>query len=155
MRWSIGGRSIATAATANHVGAQLWNPHATKPVWVTAISLAQTGAVVSNPAVYRSSARGATPTATVTPTIASDWDRMISPPSAAVLELATFGTQPTLDGVPLFRWNNPAAAGSGFIVPFETKDLHGIEILAGAGLSIATPVAVILQPFDVTFFMFE
>ncbi len=155
MRWSIGGRSLATTAVANQVGAQLWNPSTTRAVWVTAISLAQTGAVVSNPALKRSTARGATPTATVTPTIANDWDRLLSPPTASVLELATFGTAPTLEGVPLFSWNNPAAAGSGFIMPFESKDLHGIEIGPASGLCIYTPVAVILQPFDVTFFMFQ
>jgi hypothetical protein len=155
MRWSIGGRSAATAATANHVGAQLWNASTTRPVWVTGIALAQTVATVSNPSLRRSSARGATPATTVTPTIASHWERVIIPPSVAVLELALFTTQPTLDGPALFKWNNPAAIASGFIVPFETRDLQGIEILPGAGLCITTEVAVILQPFDVTFFMYE
>ncbi len=155
MRWSIGARSLATAATANHVGAQFWNPSTTKTVWVTAISIAQTGAVVSNPAIKRSTVKGATPTATTTPTIANDWDRMLIPPSVSILETATFGTQPTLEGVPLLAWNNPAAIGSGFIMPFETKDLHGIELLPVSGLCIYTPVAVILQPMDVTFFVME
>ncbi len=155
MRWSIGARSLATAATANHVGAQFWNPSTTIPVFVTAISLAQTAAVVSNPALKRSTARGATPTATTTPTIASDYERALSPPSAAVLETATFGTQPTLEGVPLFVWNNPAAIASGYIIPFETKDMQGITVNPGAGLCIYTPVAVILQPMDVTFWVYS
>jgi hypothetical protein len=152
MRWSIGGRSAATAATANHCGAQLWNPHASQSVKVMAIAISQTGAVVSNPAIARSSARGATPATTVTPTIASDWDRDLSPPSVAVLELALFTTQPTIDGVPLFKWNNAASIGAGFIIPFDPP---GIIVKAGAGMVIFTPVAVILQPMDVTFFLQE
>jgi len=155
MRWSIGGRGLATAATANHVLAQLWNPSSTVPIFVTGVSLAQTGAVVSNSNLTRSSARGATPTSTKTPTIASDWERKIIPPSVSVLELATFATQPTLDGEPLFKWNEAATIGAGFIVPFETKDIPGIKILPGAGLCISTPVAVIHQVADVTFFVFE
>ena len=155
MRWLIGGRSLATAATSNHCGAQLWNPSTTNACWVAAISLAQTAATISNVSIKRSTARGATPTATVTPTIASDMDRAIIPPTVAVLELATFTTQPTLEGVPLWSWNNPAAIGSGFVIPFETKDLHGIKIPPGTGLCVYTPVAVILQPFDITLFMFE
>lgn len=155
MRWAIGGRGLATAATANHCLAQLWNPSSTVPVYVTGFSYAVTAAAVGNLAIQRSSARGATPTSTVTPTIASDYERKIIPPSVAVLELATFGTQPTLDGVPLFKWNNPAAIGSGAIVPFETKDIPGIKILPGAGLCIATPVAVVHPVADVTFFLME
>lgn len=155
MRWSLAGRSANTAATANHVAAQLWNPSSNRPVWVSAIALAQRAATVSNIALKRSTARGATPTTTVTPTIASDYEREISPPSAAVLELATFGTQPTLEGVPLFSWNDPAAVASGFIIPFETKDLQGIKILPGAGLCLYTIDAVIFQASDITFHMFE
>lgn len=155
MRWSIGARSLATAATANHCGFQFWNPSTSRPVWVTAISFAQTGAIVSNPALKRSTVRGATPTGTNTPTIANDWDRMLIPPTLSVLETGTFGTQPTLEGVDLFKWNLPAAIGSGFMTQFETKDLHGIEVLPGSGLCIYTPVAVILQPADCTFNLFE
>lgn len=155
MRWSVAGRGLATAATANHVLAQLWNPSSTRAVWVTAISLANTTTTACHTAVGRTSARGATPTSTVTPTIASDFQRIISPQSAAVLELATFGTQPTLDGVPLYRFPPAAATGAGFVIPFESKDCQGIEILPGAGLAIFTPVATIHQVSDVTFFMFE
>ncbi len=150
--YSVGGRTLATAATANHVGAQFWNPSTTKGVWVTAVSWFQTAGTVSNPAIARSSARGATPTATVTPTVDSNWDRGVTPPSASVLELATFGTQPTITGVPLFKSNLPAAIGSGFILPFTGR---GIFVPSATGLVVFTPVAVILQPADVTYFWEE
>lgn len=150
--YSVGGRHLATAATANHVGAQLWNPSTTKGIWVTAVAMFQTGGVVSNPALSRTSARGATPTSTVTPDIDNDWDRAVAPPSGVVLELATFGTQPTLAGPDLFKANMPAAIGSGFMVPFAGR---GIFVPSATGLAIYTPVAVILQPADVTFFWEE
>ncbi len=155
MRWSIAGRSLATTAVANQVAAQLWNPSTTRACWVTQISVFQTGAVVSNLAVKRSTVKGATPTTTVTPTIANDWERKIIPPTVAVLELATFTTAPTLDGTPLFQANNPATAGSGFILPFESAGTDGIEIPPASGLCVYTPVAVILQPGDFTFFLIE
>jgi hypothetical protein len=150
--YSVGGRNVATAATANHVGAQFWNPSTTRGVWVTAVSWFQTVATVSNPAISRSSARGATPTSTVTPDIDNNWDRSVAPPSACVLEMSTFGTQPTLAGPDLFKTNLPAAIGSGFIIPFTGR---GVFVPSATGLVVYTPVAVILQPADVTFFWSE
>lgn len=151
-QFSVGGRTAATAATANHVGAQMWNPSSTRSIYITAVAWFQTVATVSNPSIQRSTARGATPTATVTPDIDNNWDRDVAPASAAVLELATFGTQPTLATPPLFSSNLPAAIGSGFLVPFSGR---GIKVPAGTGLCIYTPVAVILQPADVTFWWEE
>lgn len=151
-QFSVGGRTAASAATANHVGAQFWNPSSSRSVYVTAVSWFQTVATVSNPAIQRSSARGATPTTTVTPDIDNNWDRDVAPASAAVLELATFSSQPTLAGPDLFKANLPAAIGSGFLVPFTGR---GIKVPAGTGLCVYTPVAVILQPADCTFFWEE
>lgn len=152
-RYSIAGRTLATAATANHVAAQLWNPHASERVLVHEITWCQLVATVSNIAVMRTTARGATPTATVTPTIASDYARSLLPPSGAVLELATFGTQPTLEGVPLFRWNMAANIGTGFMYTFPEP----VEVLPGSGLVVCMPpsLSVIIQPADVTFVLSE
>jgi hypothetical protein len=155
MRWSIAGRSAATAATANHCAAQLWNASSTRTIWVTAVGWSKTVATADTVALKRSTARGATPATTVTPTIANDWEREIIPPSLAVLELALFTTQPTLEGVALLQYSMPAAIASGFILPFETKDLQGIKIIPGAGLCLYTPVATILQPADVFFNIYE
>src|SRR5262245_52398878 len=97
MIYRVGGRTAATAATANHVAAQLWNASSTVPLWVRELHISSTTAGASNIGVNRSNARGATPTATVTPDIDNDVEKALAPPSTAVLELATFGTQPTLD----------------------------------------------------------
>ena len=145
-RYSASGRSLATAATANHCAAQLWNPSTTVSIFVHEIHFVQTAAVVSNLVVQRSSARGAAPTATVTPDIDNDYEHGLAPPSGAVLELATFGTQPTLATPPLLAWNLPAAIGSGLMWVFSRP----IRVKPGAGICIATPVAVILQPGDCT-----
>lgn len=157
MRWSISGRGLATAGTINHVLAQLWNPSSTRTIWCTAIGYSKTAATADVVAVKRSSARGATPTSTVTPTISSDWEREISPPSVSVLELATFTTQPTLDAssVPFFQYGLAAAIGAGFIIPFETKDLQGFKILPGSGLCLYSPTAAITQVADVFFNIYE
>lgn len=145
--YSVSGRSLATAATANHCAAQLWNPSTTIPIFVTEVHFVQTIATVSNLVIQRSSARGATPTATVTPDIDNDYDHGLAPPSASVLELATFSTQPTLATPPLKAWYLPAAIGSGLMWVFP----HPIKVKPGAGLCIATPVSVVLQPGDVVF----
>lgn len=147
-RYAVGGRSLDTAATADHVAAQLWNPHGTKAIYVREVHLIQIAATVSNPGLARSSARGATPTATVTPDLDNHFDRLAAPASAAVLELATFGTQPTLSPPYLFRYNFPAAGGAGLIWTFYDTPLL---VPAGTGLCIATPVAVVLQDSDITF----
>ena len=113
LRYSVGGRSAATAATANHVAVQLWNPSTDNPILVVEIRASQNSAAVANHMLSRSSGRGATPTSTVTPDIDSQYERFLTQPSVSVLELATFGTQPTLATPPLEQTSLPAAVGAG------------------------------------------
>jgi hypothetical protein len=152
MKWSIAGRTAATAATANQVGAQLWHPAgSTRSLRVMAVSWYQNTAGPSVVAVDRSSARGNAATS-LTPVVTNDWAGNTAPPSAAVLDLAAFSQQPTLvPGTELFRASLANAAGSGFNHPFP----GGITIPAGTGLCIYTPVGTILQPADVTFYVVE
>ena len=150
--FSIAGRSVATAATANVAGAQLWNASSTKSIFVTQIAWSKTVATADFVALVRSSARG-TAGSTVTPAQQSDNDYVGAPPSGALLDLSTFSAQPTLISATsyMFRWSLPAAIGSGFILPFP--DL--LTIPAGTGLVIVTPPATIQQPADVTFWWKE
>lgn len=106
-----------------------------------------TAATVCNLALARSTARGATPGATVTPDLDNSQNRGKAPNSAFVLELAAFGTQPTVDGSDLVRWNLPAAIGAGVILPLRRP----VEVPAGTGLVLITPVAVLFPISDVTF----
>lgn len=146
-RHAAAGRTVATAATANHVGAQLWNPSSSASIYVYEIHWVKTVATVDNLSIQRSSTRGATPTATVTPDADNEFEGGTTSPTATVLELATFGTQPTLATPALLRWNLPAAIGAGLMWVFSTP----IRVRPGTGLCVATPVAVILQPADVAF----
>src|SRR5207344_2116134 len=95
-QYVAGGRTVATAATINHVAAQLWNPSTTMPIYVKQFWVVTTSATVSNLAINRSTNKGATPTTTVTPDIDNDIENYVAPVTASILELATFTTQPTL-----------------------------------------------------------
>jgi hypothetical protein len=149
MRYSVAGRSADTAATANHVAAQLWNPDANTSLYVVEVQWFLVGATVSNAAIARSTARGATPGTSVTPDGDNAYNRPAdTPPSGPVLELAAFGTQPTLATPAMYQGSAPAAQGAGYIWSFRDP---GIEVPAGTGLCVYTPVAVILQDSDFTF----
>jgi len=147
-RYAVAGRSAATAATADQSGAVLWNPHSTKIIEVTEIWWFKTVATADNPAVIRTSTRGTTPGSTVTPDADNAFDRSATPQSGALLDLAAWATYPTVQGPYMHRENLPAAIGSGIVWAFPDDP---IEIPPGTGLAVATPVATILQPGDVTF----
>lgn len=151
--FAVSGRSANTAATADHVAAQLWNPDATRGLWVVEIHMQKcTTATLDNHGVVRSSTRGATPTTTVTPDLDNDFEREVTPDTGAVLELATFGTQPALATPYLYRGVLPAAVGSAVQYVFPGD---GIKVPFGTGLCIATPVAVVLMASDFTFVFHE
>ena len=61
--------------------------------------------------------------------------------------LQGFATEPVIAGPYMARTNLPAAIGAGFIWVFAEP----IEVPAGTGLAVVTPVAVILQPADYTY----
>lgn len=151
--FAIAGRSANTAATADHVAAQLWNPDATRSLWVVEIHIQKsTTATTDVHGVVRSSARGATPTTTSTPDLDNDFEREITPDTGAVLELATFGTQPTVAGPYMYRGILPAAIGSATQYVFPGR---GIKVPPGTGLCVATPVSTILQASDFSFIFWE
>lgn len=146
-RYGCGGRSANTAATQDHVAASLWNPSSAVTLQVYEIWVFKTVGTADNHVLYRTTARG-TPGSTVTPTINSDFDRGLAPPSGALIDLAAYSVQPTLAAsLPIARANLPATVGSGFIWVFSTP----IRIKPGEGLAVATPVATILQASDISF----
>lgn len=146
-RYAVGGRTVATAATANHAAAALWNPSTTKAIKLREVWVFKTAATVDNHGLRRITARG-TAGSTVTPDSSTSLDTpRITPQSGALLDLAAYTVQPTLTGVLLSRANLPAAIGAGFIWVFAEP----IIIPPGEGLALITPEAVILQPSDVTF----
>lgn len=147
MNYMVGGRSANTAATADHVAAALWNPSSAVTMWVKEIWVFKTVGTADNHCLYYITGRG-TAGSTVTPTINSDLERSLAPPSGALLDLALYSVQPTLAAsLCIVRANLPATVGSGFIWVFSDP----IRIKPGQGLAVATPVATILQASDFTF----
>src|SRR5687767_11340936 len=115
----VAGRSAATAATANHVAACLWNPSATLTIFVTEVHVCLTAATAANLSLRKTSTRGTPPAGSVVATIDNSHDSSAAPASGAVLDLAAFTAQPTLVGVPIERWALPAAIGAAgmFVFP--------------------------------------
>lgn len=152
-RFSIAGRTSISAATINTPVVGLWNPSTTRPLWLTAIGWAKTVGTVDNFAILRTSTRG-TPASTLTPVQANDEDNEAAPITGALLDLGAYSVAPTLVSATVypFRWNLPATVGAGFILPMQGD---GMKIGPASGLVILTPVAVALQPADVTFFWSE
>lgn len=151
--YAVAGRSANTAATQDHVAAQLWNPDGSRGLWVVEVHIQKsTTATADSHGIVRSSARGATPTTTVTPDADNDFEREVVPDTGGVLELATFSSQPTLAAPYLYRGTLPAAIGSAVQYVFPG---NGIKVPFGTGLCVATPVAVILMASDFTFVFHE
>lgn len=129
------GRSAATAATADHAIAQLWNPASTQRIKVIQFGVFKGGAGAANDAfrLRRSTARG-TAGSTVTPNIEAHSERAVAPVSGALIDLAAFSVQPTLAAGelgPEFMAAAFAAAGTIYAIP------GGIVIPPGTGLVIA------------------
>jgi hypothetical protein len=146
--YMVRGRTVATAATADHCVATLWNPSTTVRIIVYEIALCANAAPAASAGIYlrRASARG-TAGSTVTPAIQNDVARLLAPPSGALLDLATYTGQPTFETLGLYGWTLAAVAASGLIIPFP----RGIEVPVGTGLSIVTTNAVAIPASDVSF----
>lgn len=144
--FSVRGRTAATAATAGHAIAQLWNQHSTQRMLVTKIQVfKQGGAGTAGDAweVRRSTARG-TPGSTITPALAQDENRSLAPVTG-LLDLAAFTVQPTLEAGGLDSWVAANVIASGIILPVN------IEVPPGAGIVLAQIAASIWPVSEVVF----
>lgn len=149
--YMVAARSGATAATADHVVACLWNPHATKSIYVFMVMWGMSNAT-SNTTYHlrRATARG-TPGTTVTPGIDNDFDHTAAPISGALLDLAAYLVQPTIDATKTLRGLVNKLAGGGMRFFFMGKSRR---IPAGEGLAIAQNAAT-ASVLDVTFWWEE
>jgi hypothetical protein len=150
--FSCRGITAATAATADHALAALWNPDSLKRIKVIETGLFKGGAGASADSVYicRITARG-TAGSTVTPTASNAWDGDDSPMSGSLLDLAAYSGQPTRAAAPyMFGWVASAVAGSGIIWPTP----RGISVPPGTGLCIAQRVAT-AWPISEVYFVWE
>jgi hypothetical protein len=144
--YRVNGVTVATAATDAHAVAALWNPHATARIRVVEISLVAVAAPGAGAGIElrRITARG-TPGSTVTPAIQQHDARAIAPPSGALLDLAAYTVQPTLEAGGLWGWVLGAVIGSGFIYPVPL----GIVVPPGAGLALVNRAAIIVPASEV------
>lgn len=94
----------------------------------------------------RMSARG-TAGSTVTPAIQQHDARELAPPSGALLDLATYSAQPTVEAGGLMAWVLGAVIGSGFIYPIP----RGIRVKPGAGLVMVTRAAIAVPACEAWF----
>lgn len=144
--------TAASAATDAHGVAALWNPHASLAIRVVEISLVAVTAPGAGSGIElrRISVRG-TPGSTVTPAIQQHDGRVLAPPSGALLDLAAYTGQPTLEAGGLWAWILGAVIGSGFIYPIP----RGITLLPGAGLALVNRAAIAVPAAEVTFVWLE
>src|SRR5262245_20079851 len=148
MIYSARGFTAATAATADHALAVLWNPSGSKRIRVVEVGLFKAGAGTANDSVYlaRRTTRGTTGS-TVTPDADNAWEGDATPDSGALLDLAAFSAQGTQSTPFLWGFVAAAAAGSGLIWPCP----RGIIVPAGTGLAIAQRAATAWPTSEVYF----
>ena len=148
MTFRVNGLTAATAASADHALASLWNPHATARIRLVEISVVATTAPAAGSGLElrRITTRG-TPGSTVTPGIQNHDARELAPPSGVLLDLAAFTGQPTLEANGLWGWILGAVIGSGFIYPIP----RGLVIPAGAGIALVNRAAIAVPACEVTF----
>jgi len=144
-RYSVCGRCSTTVATADVPAATLWNPSSIKTIYVREVSTFTLG-VAWNSELIRTSTRG-TPGTTVTPDIDNDRDRLLAPPSGALLDLCSYAVNPTVQGPAMARMTIVGVAGSGYSLSFNPP----IAVPAGTGLAIANALAASCGVMDVTF----
>jgi hypothetical protein len=148
--YSARGRNAATAATTDHAIWSLWNPHSTQRIKLIAVSMfAQGGSPASGYSIRlrRITARG-TAGSTVTPGISNHSTRGAAPPSGALLDLAAFSVQPTLEASSVdfgFGYTFANTQASGLVYPIP----GGIEIPPGAGVACIQVPASASTTFEI------
>lgn len=147
-RYRVNGLTTATAATDAHAIFEVWNPDATKRIYLAEFSINEVTAPGAGAGIClrRTSAKG-TAAATVTPVAAHSDENDSAPDSAFTLELGAFSVQPTLvTGEVGISWTFAAVAGSGIVYPISGK---GICIPPGTGLAICNRAAIVVVAAEV------
>lgn len=131
-RYSVGGRCAALPAVTQSPLGVLWNPHATKDIYVVSLSCFRSTLGAASQYIWlRTTTRG-TPGSTVTPDIDNDVERLLAPISGAVLDLAAYTVEPTKVGDPASHQIVPSTAiGDGQELFFNSP----IRVPAGTGLA--------------------
>jgi hypothetical protein len=116
-------------------------------MWCKELHLVNTTAASAQVRLARTTTRG-TAGSTVTPDIDNEYARAATPPSGALLDLATYSAQPTVDASALDQWTTPATIGAGKVWSFGSK---GILVPPGQGLALVNQGAVVVAAMNVVF----
>lgn len=148
--FSVRGFTAATAATADHSLAELWNNNTTKAIKVLEVGVSKAGgAGAAGDSLYicRTTARG-TAGSTVTPDADNSWE--LAGSTSTLLDLAAFSVQPTKAAPNMWGWTAAAVAGAGIIWPTP----RGIWIPQSGGLAIVQRAAT-AWPTSEVYFVYE
>lgn len=130
-RYAVGGRTAA--GTQNEPLGALWNPHASIDLHVLFWSIDVAIAAATRFFLARITTRG-TPGSTVTPDADNALDRRASPASGALLDLADYTVNPTIETPPLERFEISAPLGSAIWKSYDP--LRPLLVPAGTGLCL-------------------
>ena len=130
MRYAVAG-AITGFDTGEIIG-HLWNPSTTRAFYIVhaSLSISATSGVAEYISLRRTTTAGTTPGATVTPDADNAFNRMVAPPSGAILYLGNFATAPTQSRT-FQNWLVEARAGA--VLDFTFKG-RGARILPGQGV---------------------
>lgn len=147
---SANGLTVATAATDAHAIFGIWNPSATKRIYLREFAVVAVAAPGAGAGLEprRMSARG-TPGSTVTPGIPNADQNDTAPTSGWLLDLATYSVQPTLVANSPLRpaWVFAAVVASGLIYPYAGP---GLMIPPGAGIVFVNRAAIVFPASEVS-----
>jgi hypothetical protein len=148
-RYRVRGITGATAATIDHAIFAVWNPSATKRIYLVEFGYVATVAPATTSGLYlrRITVRG-TAGSTATPAAPNSEEIDAVPDSGFLLDLASYSVQPTLAAAPgmWLGWNLAAVIGSGIVYPIAGR---GIAIPPGTGIAALNHTAVIVPPGEV------
>lgn len=148
-RYSVRGITVATAATADHAIASIWNPSSTKRIELIEFGYFALTAPAASSGFYlrRITARG-TAGSTATPGVPNSFQNDAAPDSGFLLDLAAFSVQPTLAAAPGMGPAFPLSvvAASGLLYPVGGGFL---TIPPGTGIALCNRAAVITPAGEV------
>ena len=151
------GEAVAALGASDQVWLNLWNPHASIALRVFLIVLVKraTGTGIYSAEIRRSTVRG-TAGVTETPSAEHHVDRLVAPPSGAVVDAAVFTTPPTMSASVFVKWQASGRPGGGLIWHVPIDDENGIDLSqtiivpGGTGLALAQVAAGATETMDFT-----
>ena len=147
--YRVSGTTAATAATDQHVICGLWNPHATRSIYLKEVSIVAFAAPGAGAGwlMRRNTTQGTAGTV-VTPAAVNDLANPgTAPQSGYLLNLAAFSAQPTITAGDLDGWVYAAVTASGIVKPYP----EGIEIGPGTGIVFVNRAAIAFPTSEVSF----